>query len=376
MRKTQQVLLIISSVFLASPVVSQNEFTHPSNLSTLSAVPRGCLEIAPAYPAVPSRQLILDGTVQQNVPIVAKAGETGTVPGPETVDIRIRVWRHGCHDPNRSALLMNLSLPAGVSNEAAILLDLNPVVILEDERGEIPLTAVHWEPGVENLISQLVGVYGYFDGAFADGITYILDTESYFLISRYDNFQPGLFDEIVSRYNAGGQLKMTFAHDLSVTGQIPNYDRKLDRPQQTKPSLTGRMTGQWVADGLPATGLLLQIGEIPKQYRNFIFAIWFTYIDGQPVWMAANKDIPVGTNEITLDMSYFEGGKLFTTSGGFNSGDVSATSLGTMTLRMINCNEIEATTDFSSSGFGSKTLKLERLIRIAGYDCDGTQAIK
>ena len=153
-------------------------------------------------------------------------------------------------------------------------------------------------------------------------------------------------------------------------------DPDRDRPQSNSAVFTGRMTGQWVADGLPATGLLLQVGEVPRQDRNYLFAIWFTYLDGRPIWIASNKDISINTSEVTLDMAYYEGGKLFNRPREFSGSDINGQILGTMTVRVINCNEIEVETDFTTSGLGSSSLTMNRLIRIAGYDCDGTQAVR
>lgn len=356
--------IVVAVLILVAPnqlAFGQDEFTHPSNFSVITAVPRGCLETVPTLTPIPEEQILLSGVVQQPVAVP-------NLPLTRNVDVLVKIWRHGCHDSNRSAIMMNLSLAPGIDENLLLSVNMRPTVSLNGSAIQDPLIANLWQGGYAELFHGAIGIFGFLREPFPNGVTYVLDTASY-------TASGGQFEGLVERYNSAGELRIAWGNEV-VTADLPAYNPSIDRPQKSKPTFTGRMTGQWTAEGLPATGLLLQIGEIPKQYRNYVFAIWFTYIDGQPVWMAANKDIPVGTNEVTLDMGYFEGGKLFTTPGGFSSGDISAEVIGTMKLRVINCNEIEATTDFSSFGFGSNTLKLERLIRIAGYDCDGTQAIK
>jgi len=73
-------------------------------------------------------------------------------------------------------------------------------------------------------------------------------------------------------------------------------------------------------------------------------------------------------------MWLLEGGEFFTLPlNSYAREDVIQTRLGTMTLRARHCNVLDAEIDFSASGFGAVTRRFERLIRIAGYDCDQTR---
>lgn len=344
-----------------SPEGYINSYRYPDNYDVVSAVPRGCLSELPNARDIPQGQVIAAGTVSQDF-IPEGASQ-------RSVNVRVTVWRHGCHDPNRSAILVHFSLPNGISDALAEQIRMRPMMALRDDQGEdIPLVAYHWNHGVEGALGAKTGVRGFDADAFDDGVTYVLDTPAYGSVSAEQ------LDQLIDRYNAGGQLRIGWGSQ-TVLVNVNAYTPSADKPQLTAPVFTGRMTGQWIADGLPATGLVLQVGEVPKQDRNYVFAIWFTYLDGKPIWVAANKDIDQGVNEVTLDMAYFEGGELFNRPGDFSGTDISAEILGTMTLRVVNCNQIEAVTNFSGSGLGTSTLNLQRLIRIAGYDCDGTQSI-
>ena len=342
---------------------SPESYRFPDNFGVVSAVPRGCISELPNETTLPSSQILIDGTVNQEV---NKPNEAGV----QNVPVRLRVWRYGCHDPNRSAVMINFSLPSGAPEELLEQIEMRPSIVLRDGQGDIPLTPYHWDHGAEGVLSMSTGRRGYTQETFLSGVTYVLDTPAF-----GGAVSSEVLDNFIERYNAGGQLRIVWETKTLLT-DLPRYDPDRDRPQSNSAVFTGRMTGQWVADGLPATGLLLQVGEVPRQDRNYLFAIWFTYLDGRPIWIASNKDISINTSEVTLDMAYYEGGKLFNRPSEFSGSDINGQILGTMTVRVINCNEIEVETDFTTSGLGSSSLTMNRLIRIAGYDCDGTQAVR
>lgn len=344
------------------PDIAINSYRYADNFSVLSAVPRGCLSELPRELPVPTRPGVFRFTSSQNV---NKPNAAGT----ESVSVAISAWRYGCHEPNRSAVMINFSLPEGASDDLLTQIEMRPSIIFIDDEGEIPLVSYHWDHGTEGSSSIGTGTRGYLSDSFPNGVTYVLDTPAFGVATSAD------LDGFIRRYNAGGKLRIIW-NQKTVTFGLPAYNPSIDQPQHVKPSFTGRTTGQWVADGLPATGLLLQVGEVPRQDRNYLFAIWFTYLDGQPIWIASNKDIPLGTNEVILDMAYFDGGKLFNHPGDFTGADIGSDILGTMKVRILDCNSIEVVTDFSASGLGQSTLAMNRLIRIAGYDCDGTQSVQ
>lgn len=69
-----------------------------------------------------------------------------------------------------------------------------------------------------------------------------------------------------------------------------------------------------------------------------------------------------------------DGGEFFTAPlDSYAREDVIQEKLGTMTISARHCNVIDADIDFSESGLGVVSRRFERLIRIAGYDCDQTR---
>lgn len=235
-----------------------------------------------------------------------------------------------------------------------------PVINLVDPiNGEIfAATPALWGLDLATLYETELGLLGGSEEAFPFGTTYIVDSNNLDAIDLYNN-------------DLNMQLKWS---NQFFTAPIPRYEDDLDLPQSPNSIFHGRYSGQWVVDGLPRSGLILQIGEIPNQDRNFIFAIWFTYLDGAPIWVVGNVDIPLGTHEIEIEMLLLEGGEIFTSPETYADDEVSVDSVGTMTLRAMHCNRIEGSVDLSRSGLGSKqNIVFNRLIRIAGYDCDETQ---
>lgn len=318
-------------------------FGLENNFSAPGVVPHGCLSAQPAVAPIPDESQIF---YDQSFTVT---------DGTFTSDMRIRSWRIGCHEPNRSVIAVNFNIFAGDS------INSYPQVMIKPERSNEEFFAGLFFHSMNNLVNA-AGISDRLmleEPLFDDGVTLVVDT----------THLSGL---TLDQYNSALTLELDFLNG-QVNIPVPAYDPMLDPTQTPLPSFHGRYSGQWVVDGLPSSGLVLQIGEIPETERNFVFAIWFTYFDGEPSWVVGNRDLELGSNEISIDMSLVEGGEFFTDPGSFTQDDIAVSSAGTMIIRANNCNEIEADLDFTPIGRGSTTLTFDRLIRIAGYDCDQTQ---
>lgn len=340
--------LFLAAINFQSPSFGQS-LDFPNNFTRPQTVPSGCLLYMPSFDAPPP-DVFYDETFS-----------VGGFFGDTTV--RIQVWRIGCHEPGRSAIALNLQVPptpiAGVNQPFAFL---RPSGANDAASATLSLFSNQDVPSALLSTGQFLSNEANIE-FFPSGVTYIVH---------------GITSITPEQYNDQIDLILDFGLNLSGQQQqlaIPvfDYEPALDPPQLEAPAFHGRYSGQWVVDGLPASGLLLQIGEVPGTERNFIFAIWFTYIDGVPVWVVGNRDFDIGSNEIAIDMSFIEGGEFFTQPGSFTRDDIVVSPVGTMTVRANHCNEIEADIDFTSSGLGAENLTFNRLIRIAGYDCDQTQ---
>lgn len=329
------------------PAVSQS-ILFPNNFTRTSAVPDGCLSLVPSFLPPPEtvffdQAFIVDGSIGSKA-------------------VRVQVWRIGCHEPGRSIIAMNLQAP-----EFPIVGLIQPFVSLRgpgsttENSASLSLFSSQDGPsGVLSVTGLLEPILS--QPAFPDGVT--------FLVKDIAPITP-------AAYNADIELIINFGSNLAgqpqqVVVPVFSYEPALDPPQTPTAALHGRYSGQWTVEGLPRSGLLVQVGEVQPD-RNFIFAIWFTYLDGFPIWVVGNIDITIPQNEVVIPMSILEGGGFITEPGTFTRDDVTPIPVGTMTLRAIHCNQLEADIDFSQGGLGTESLTFQRFIRIAGYDCDQTQ---
>ena len=348
----KSLLLVLLTVFGATlgPSSHAQSLEYPSNYTMPGAVPRGCLLLMPS---------LLDP------PETVFYDETFLVDGlVGTTTVRIKVWRIGCHEPGRSAIVLNLLVPespaTGLQSPFAFLI---PSGTNTPQSAFLSLFSGLTVPASLQGLGDLLGAVSNAN-FFADGVTYVVHSPPTISTNQY-NDDIGLFLDF-------GLDSM--GRDQQVLIPVFSYVPALDPPQLPLPAFHGRYSGQWTAEGvLPASGLQLMIGEIPNSNRQFMFAIYFTYIDGFPTWVVGNPDFEVGANEVSMDMLFVEGGEFITQPGSYTSGDLDVQVIGTMTLRAVHCNQIEADIDFTVSGNGSTSLTLDRLVRVAGYDCDQTQ---
>ncbi|HKL49797.1 MAG TPA: hypothetical protein VJ908_01410 [Wenzhouxiangellaceae bacterium] len=315
----------------------------PNSFTYASVIPYGCLKVVPAVRSAPPAETFFDTQV-----LVADNGATGLV--------RIRAWRIGCHEPNASAIILNFDLGSGSPAirypEVSLITadaEMRPAGLFAFARTDFYNSrGASLEPMTDQLLSTL-----------AEGFSFVVDTDSDAISKQ--------------QYNGSLELRLRWPSGLVVGIDVPEFDPALDPPQFTDPPLHGRYTGQWIVDGLPRQGLVLQVGELPPD-RNFLFMTMFTYLDGVPTWVVGNADFPVGAASVTVNMWTLDGGEFFTEPlNSYAREDVIQEKLGTMTIRARHCNVIDADIDFSESGFGVVSRRFERLIRIAGYDCDQTR---
>jgi len=338
-------LLSIAVLILAGMPAGAQIMNHdlPNLFTDQSVIPHGCLSVVPSVLDAPPEDVDHDETLT-----VFDDGHSAMV--------RVRAWRIGCHEPGRSAIAVNFRLEDG---SAAVRYP-RPMLIPQDglERSaglfHFGRGGYYEDPGIASqpMSDQLVA-------GFVDGATLIVDLHADVLTTQ--------------KYNADIVLRLDWPGDQVVTMIIPDHDELTDDPQFEQPALHGRYTGQWIVDGLPRQGLVLQIGELPPD-RNYLFLSMFTYLNGQPTWVVGNADFAVGAPEVTVNMWALEGGEFFTEPlRSYDREDVTQTLLGTMTIRPRHCNVVDADIDFGATGFGQVSRRFERLIRIGGYDCDQTR---
>lgn len=334
------ILLVLFSLDGSAQVLNRD---LPNSFAYQSVVPYGCLKVVPSVHSAPPGETFFDNQV-----VVADNGATGL--------IRVRAWRIGCHEPNASAIMLNVDLRSG---STAIRYPEVSLVTPDSEVRPAGLFAFARTGFYDSRGASLEPMTDQFLATLAEGFSFVVDTDS-------DSISK-------QQYNGALELRLRWPSGQNFGIDVPAFDEVLDPPQFTNPPLHGRYTGQWIVEGLPRQGLVLQVGELPPD-RNFLFLNMFTYLDGVPTWVVGNADFPVGAASVTVNMWTLEGGEFFTEPlNSYAREDVIQEKLGTMTISAQHCNVIHADIDFSESGFGVVTRRFERLIRIAGYDCDQTR---
>jgi hypothetical protein len=319
-----------------------------------SPFPPGCVAVS----------LPQDAASDQNELVNRVLSIPSVVSGQAAAQVRVKIWRVGCHDEGYSVVMVRLKKLSG----GTVLV---PRVFAEAGEVEVP-------DHVAQLIRHpAVGDVGATGNVISEaGITYMLGVDP-FSLDGETTFTPADYNDVFSLELYWGDY---------APGADPNFRRftildyapELDPTQSQYPALHGRMSGQYTVDGLPYSGVVLQVGE---QYNpdgpdtNNITAIFFTYIDGNPFWvLGAATDLQPGVDIVTFDMLELYGGEFLTSNpGSYDRDDVDIYSIGTMTVEALDCNTLLVGYNFSEGGLGTGQFEADRLLRMAGYDCNPWQ---
>jgi len=97
-------------------------------------------------------------------------------------------------------------------------------------------------------------------------------------------------------------------------------------------------TGNYFEPGKGGRGLILDIVPNDEQeFGNGVLAQWFTFRDGNPLWLIAVGSIDQNTNVAEVEFLELEGGSF---GPEFNEADASVDSWGTGTIKFNSCNSI------------------------------------
>jgi len=344
--------IVAFTVFLALPQAAHAQEGELNLLTDLNTpFPPGCLAIdVPEQPAGDDN-LLVDQLVQ--MPSINSASRDQPV--------LVQMWRVACADEGFSVVVVRLD---PVNNDALVLV---PQLFagagsVQNPFHEAQLIKL---PGSGNLgaSGSILPVSG---STWMLGVNPVaIDLNGLFLFDDYN-------EEFTVELNWGSY---STAQPEQVRFLLDRFEPALDPPQFAQPVLHGRYSGQWVLAGAPRQGLVLQIAE--RITDNFVFAIFFTYLDGQPVWVVGNSTPAVATpGAVSIAMTTLENGAFITDPNQPPRDNVIASDAGSISILPLNCNRIRLSYDFTPLGHGTGTIELDRLVRIAGHDCnpwdDGT----
>jgi len=310
--------------------------------------PPGCLSIQlPDQPASSDALLVNDVI---DVPSVNSTRLDSSV--------RVRIWRVACADDGFSVVLVQL---AQISGPDVVVV---PTVFADDGIIDIPF---HEAQLVSIPGSANVGASGQI--VTEAGNTWMLAVEPV-SIDGASQFLPEDYNDTFTLELNWGNFSPAQPEGFVFT--LDRFEPALDRPQFDQPVLNGRYSGQWVRAGAERQGLVLQIAEQIEQ--NFVFAIFFTYLEGQPIWVVGNSEPEVARpGPVTVEMFTLENGAFITDASQPPAEQIPLNAAGSISIEPIDCHRIRVDYDFTPLGNGSGSMELDRLVRIAGYDCNPWQ---
>ncbi len=279
------------------------------------------------------------------------------INGPDT-DVRIRIWRAACHETQRSAVLLQFE---NVTGDFFAVPFLGPLLIGNQSNG---FSAASYRTRANDFAmpTQLDLQTSWF---LNNGVSDPYLVEIGPLLTGQDSNEL----DIEEYQQAFGLTFLAFNNQgepSSIeTVDVPAASASDMATQFDLAPLSGRFSGNWVAQDTRDQGILLSISELPD--RNLVaFMAWFTYgADGEQAWFTANTLFEIGDNQISLNINQGSNGQFQSIQ------PATRTVVGAATLRVINCAQLELQFDLASVGLGSDTIILERLFagEIAGYAC-------
>jgi len=341
--------VLAATLLTGAATSSQAQVGELNLLTDLSTpFPPGCLSID--LPEQPRSQdsVLVDSNV--SAPTVNSNSLNGS--------IQLQIWRVACDDDEFSVVLVRMRQIGG---EDPIVV---PTVFADAGDVDVPLHQGQLQllPGSGN-----VGASG--DIITTGGTTWMLAVDPFPLQG------DGLF--LPEDYNDLFTVEFNWAQFATAptAGRrflLDQFEPTLDSPQFEQPVLNGRYSGQWVREGAERQGLVLQIAE--RVDENFVFAIFFTYLDGEPVWVVGNTaPAVVEPGPVIIPMSTLENGAFITDSSQPPRDQVVSSEAGDIEIEVLDCNRLRVNYDFAPLGKGSGSIELDRAVRIAGYDCNPWQ---
>lgn len=341
-------LLIASMLMLISARASA---TGEINVLTdlLTPFPPGC--VALSLPTEPSSA---DNTLYD---------EEIWVPGIGSrfrdARVRVQLWRVGCHDEGFSVVMLRLEQRSGP----------NPVLVpmVYAEAGQVD-QPFHQAQLLEHPAAGNVGASG--NVLREGGQTWMVAVDPV-SIDAETLFFPEDYNELFTLELFWG----AYAPDEAPFGELFDilpYEPVLDPTQFEFPIMHGRMTGAWVFEGLPATGLQLGIFERADD-TNFAFATLYTYLNGQPFWLVGNTQAETpGSDLLVIEMQRVTGGEFFGLGPGQTPPQaIQRETVGELVIEALDCDNLLIGYDFSPIGLGSGvTIGNRGEYSVAGYACN------
>ena len=355
-------LLITSSLMFVLLAISTPGRAQLGEINLLTDLgtpfPPGCISIGLPNQPRSEDSLLIDNDF--SVPSVNSNSRDATV--------NVQIWRVACADEGYSVVMVRLE---DVDNDIVLV----PQMFVKTGATLDPFGAdrEQHQAQLQSLpVGGNIGAAG--DIIPFDGATWVLAVDPISINPRDpDNLRDS---EIFTpeEYNDVFTIEMTWdfysrADTSSYRLPLDLFDPAIDPPQFDQTILNGRHSGLFLKAGAERQGLVIQVAE--QGDGNFIFAIFFTFIDGEPIWVVSNSAaVPMEPGPITMRADIPRGGAFMTDINQPSLDEIDLDRAGEISVEAVDCNNIKVHYDFSPINKGTGTLDLFRLVRTAGYDCN------
>ncbi len=123
--------------------------------------------------------------------------------------------------------------------------------------------------------------------------------------------------------------------------------------------ISKQLNGLWVDNNWASQGLSIHTG-IRADRTEYIFVSFYIYRDGKPFWVAGNKDIDLGKNSITIDLSEYTGESFLPGSVGQPAQNI---FFGNAVLNPAACDKLQVTININNEE--PVSLAMDRIDNIA-----------
>jgi len=360
-------LSLMCLLFFGSAVADSNFFSNPylpyppSCVQKMSADPSG----APAAGAVKFHE----GEI-----------ELFDFQSGETVPVLLRAYRSPCPEPDRSLIWLEFGLIGNYPGRRVVV-EL-PYAVAEPREYE-----AYWM----NLVDEPNGW-----GAWGN-----IDREHTYLVNEPESFgepfgdtspsrrwlflldsgpdrsadTPGWWSLSATDYNGAFRL---WLNRLPI--DVPAAAEVLPRSAIPLP-LSGRHSGTWVIEDAPNQGFQLSISDQVGKRTDFVpgtpalplvvFFSQYTFdAESRPLWLVGNAEFEPGATRVTIPIFRVSDGQFR------SSRPADREYIGRVTLTSRSCNDVTFEYDYSRTGLGAGSRRLQRLysLETAGYDCRDYEA--
>jgi len=280
--------------------------------------------------------------------------------------VNVHVYRIACADPNRSVIWIEFEIPDSLNPDLTFYLTPEVHAFIDGQDITMRLTG---EPNTWGSATEPDGfghvIGGYQEFANGTPLTWIYVLDNLSLYATFSN--PDVFMS-PGQYNDGFRLDLltlnsTWSVDIPSTFDTLSANSRIP--------LSGRLSGNWVVQGVPDQGFVIAISELTNSLDPLMFLSWYTYDnDGNTLWLTGAAQFEIGDTRITIPIELVTNGQFLGTKVADRN------VVGSVIITANDCNDLSFHYELNDLNLGSGDERLERRFSLetAGYVCRDLEA--